>query len=63
MAGKKDSKKNNSKKGDYYKVSGDSIECQRQNCPKCGPGTFLGKHKDRVSCGKCGYTEFQKKRE
>jgi ubiquitin-small subunit ribosomal protein S27Ae len=27
-------------------------------CPKCGPGIFLGKHKDRKSCGKCGYAIF-----
>jgi len=32
-------------------------------CPKCGPGVFLAIHKDRASCGKCGYTEFVKKPE
>jgi len=26
-------------------------------CPKCGPGVYLAEHKDRRSCGKCGYTE------
>lgn len=26
-------------------------------CPKCGPGIFLAAHKDRASCGKCGYME------
>ena len=26
-------------------------------CPKCGPGVFLAVHKDRKSCGRCGYTE------
>ncbi|MCD6403782.1 MAG: 30S ribosomal protein S27ae, partial [Nanoarchaeota archaeon] len=26
----------------------------------CGPGVFLAEHKDRFSCGKCGYTEFKK---
>jgi ubiquitin-small subunit ribosomal protein S27Ae len=30
-------------------------------CPKCGPGVFLAKHKDRTSCGKCGYAEMAKK--
>jgi small subunit ribosomal protein S27Ae len=29
-------------------------------CPKCGPGVYMATHKDRVSCGKCGYTEFKK---
>jgi small subunit ribosomal protein S27Ae len=29
-------------------------------CPRCGPGTFLAVHKNRVHCGKCGYAEIQK---
>jgi len=28
-----------------------------KNCPKCGPGHKLADHKNRVSCGKCGYYE------
>ncbi len=28
-------------------------------CPKCGSGVRLAEHKDRRSCGKCGY--FEKK--
>lgn len=27
-------------------------------CPKCGEGFFMAKHKDRETCGQCGYTEF-----
>lgn len=30
-------------------------------CPKCGKGVFMGVHKDRKVCGKCGYTEFTEK--
>ncbi|MDK2892028.1 30S ribosomal protein S27ae [Methanohalophilus sp.] len=45
---------------DYYKVSGDSIERLNPFCPRCGEGVFLADHKDRLSCGKCGYTEFKK---
>lgn len=30
-------------------------------CPKCGPGVYMATHKDRKACGKCGYTEFNKK--
>lgn len=30
-----------------------------KSCPKCGPGIRLAEHKDRRSCGKCGY--FEKK--
>ena len=32
-----------------------------RNCPKCGPGYTLAKHNNRLTCGKCGYTEFVKK--
>ena len=32
-------------------------------CQKCGPGVFMAKHKDRMTCGKCGYTEFGNKEE
>ncbi len=32
---------------------------QGKYCPKCGPGVRLAEHKDRRSCGKCGY--FEKK--
>lgn len=27
-------------------------------CPKCGPGIKLAEHKNRRTCGKCGYTEI-----
>lgn len=26
-------------------------------CPKCGAGVHLAEHKDRRSCGRCGYFE------
>ncbi|MEK6923628.1 MAG: 30S ribosomal protein S27ae [Candidatus Micrarchaeota archaeon] len=29
-----------------------------KSCPKCGSGTRLGKHTNRLSCGKCGYMEM-----
>jgi Ribosomal protein S27AE len=48
-------------KKDAYKVEGDKVSRTKPACPKCGPGVFMGTHKDRVSCGKCGYTEFSKK--
>ena len=33
----------------------------RKFCPKCGPGIFLGEHKDRWYCGKCHYVEYKGK--
>ena len=47
------------KKGDFYKVGKDGVERLKQECPRCGPGIFLAEHKDRTSCGACGYTEFK----
>lgn len=48
-------------KKDYYSVTDGKVERKNKCCPKCGDGVFLAEHKDRVSCGKCGYTEFKKK--
>lgn len=47
------------KKIEIFKVEGDKITRLRRNCPKCGDGVFLAEHKDRLSCGSCGYTEFK----
>ncbi|MCL2317972.1 MAG: 30S ribosomal protein S27ae [Methanomassiliicoccaceae archaeon] len=62
---KKDAKKPAKPKGvskkDAYKVNNNKVERIKPTCPKCGPGIFMAAHKDRVSCGKCGYTEFKKK--
>ena len=44
---------------EIFKVEGSNITRLRRHCPKCGDGVFLADHKDRVSCGKCGYTEFK----
>jgi len=44
----------------YYEVSENSINRIRQTCPRCGVGFFLAEHKDRLTCGKCNYTEFKK---
>ncbi len=33
-----------------------------KHCPRCGPGIFLATHKDRLTCGKCKYTEFTQKK-
>lgn len=49
-------KKAKIKKSNKY-ISGDKLERKGKFCPKCGPGVFMAEHKDRYSCGKCGYTE------
>ncbi|MEE9525386.1 MAG: 30S ribosomal protein S27ae [Candidatus Woesearchaeota archaeon] len=46
-----------------YEVSGNTLKRKNRSCPKCGQGTFLAAHKNRSTCGKCGYTEFKSKEE
>jgi len=47
------------KKREIFKIEGDKINRLRKHCPKCGEGIYLAEHKDRLSCGSCGYTEFK----
>jgi ubiquitin-small subunit ribosomal protein S27Ae len=63
--GKKGSpvKKEGKKLSALYNISGDKIEKKNRTCPKCGPGTFLGAHKDRLVCGSCKYVEMLAKKE
>ena len=60
--GKEKVKKEGKKLSALYDVSGDSITRKNKNCPKCGPGMFMAKHKGRVVCGKCTYSEFEGKK-
>jgi len=46
----------------YYKVEDNGIKKLKNKCPRCGAGTFMAEHKDRYSCGKCGYTEWKEER-
>lgn len=43
-----------------YQLYEKSGKPKNASCPKCGPGFFLGNHKSRSVCGKCGYTEMKK---
>lgn len=60
MAEKKAAKPREALKWSLYRVEGETLERLRTHCPKCGPGTFLARHANRLSCGRCGYTEFSK---
>lgn len=46
----------------FYEIKGEKVVRKKKFCPRCGEGVFLAEHKDRFSCGKCGYTEFKKKK-
>lgn len=39
---------------------GETAKKKNKVCPKCGSGTLMANHKNRDTCGKCGYTEFKK---
>jgi ubiquitin-small subunit ribosomal protein S27Ae len=57
MAKTQKKKKRTSKVSKNYSVSGGKLERKNKTCPKCGTGTFLAKHKNRWTCGKCQYME------
>lgn len=57
---KKHINKKPSKKYAKYKVEGDKL-IKARTCPRCGPGIFLSVGKGRAYCGRCHFTEFDKK--
>lgn len=63
MAKKESKKSQPSQKWKHYAVEGDRVSRKGRTCPKCGDGVFLAIHKNRASCGKCGYTESKAKAE
>ncbi len=40
-----------------YELNDNKLTKKNKFCPKCGAGVFLAIHKDRMHCGKCGYSE------
>ena len=40
-----------------FSASGGKLERKNKSCPKCGAGVFMAKHKNRNTCGKCGFME------
>ena len=61
MAKKKKNPKKPLQRWKLYQISGNKLERKNKFCPKCGTGTFLGSHKNRLTCGNCNYSEFLKK--
>ncbi len=51
-------KKKLSGRWNLYQASGNKIERKNKQCPKCGSGTFMAKHANRMACGLCHYSEF-----
>ena len=44
-----------------YAIEDNKVTRIRRDCPRCGKGVFMAQHKDRHTCGKCGFTEFKHK--
>jgi small subunit ribosomal protein S27Ae len=47
----------------YYKITDGGLQRKLKTCPRCGLGVFLSEHYDRISCGRCGYSEYKRKGE
>ncbi|MFT4310418.1 MAG: 30S ribosomal protein S27ae [Candidatus Woesearchaeota archaeon] len=43
-----------------YEVQGGKIVRKNPFSAKAGSGFFMASHKDRITCGKTGYTEIRK---
>jgi len=43
-----------------YEVKDGKLLRKARTCPRCGAGIFMAEHKDRYSCGRCGYTKWKK---
>ncbi len=56
---KKHVNKPSSQRWKMYKITGPNLT-REKSCPRCGPGIFLMKADNRLYCGKCHYTSFDK---
>ncbi len=59
MAKKAKKQKKSKGRWELYITSG-GLKRKIKYCPKCGAGTFMAQHSNRLTCGKCHYTEFVK---
>ncbi len=57
----KKEKKKKQEKGVHamYKIEGEKVSRTRPTCERCGPGYFMADHKDRYTCGHCGFTRYK----
>jgi len=46
-----------------YETKDGKVSRKNKSCPKCDNGYALAAHNNRLTCGNCGYSEFQKKKE
>lgn len=60
MAKKKKNPKKPAQRWKMYNIQGDKVVRSNISCPKCGQGSYMARHKNRHTCGKCNYVEFVK---
>ena len=56
-----ESLKKKRQKGVYalYKIEDEKVSRLRPTCERCGSGYFMANHKDRYTCGHCGFTRYK----
>jgi len=42
-----------------YQIKDGKVVRKNETCPRCGPGTFLAKFRNRKYCGSCGWALIQ----
>lgn len=42
-----------------YDVDGEGVTRKGESCPRCGEGVFLAEHGNRMTCGRCGFSEIK----
>jgi ubiquitin-small subunit ribosomal protein S27Ae len=60
-APKPEKKPKKEEKGIYsiYKIESDKVCRLRPTCERCGPGYFMADHRERFTCGHCGFTRYK----
>jgi small subunit ribosomal protein S27Ae len=56
--GKKPKSKSKHRKSQIWKKYKNG-KIQGQWCPRCGPGAIMAVHGNRVTCGRCHYSEIK----
>jgi len=45
-----------------YRIEGDKVVRLKKECERCGNAVYMAEHKDRQTCGKCGFTQYKRGR-
>jgi small subunit ribosomal protein S27Ae len=56
---KKEAVKKKDEKGTNSLYKGEKVTRLRPTCERCGAGYFMAKHKNRYTCGHCGFTRYR----